>query len=595
MDRTWQRAVNGFKNMSPTFTRVNLLVALLGVAGYLAIALPVAAQQEPDNVEQLFIYELNRARNNPARFDQANNLAADLSTVAPQPPLTVNYNLVASARFHADEMATFNYFAHQSAVTGDWPNKMARDHGYPLPSFYPNDQNNIESIAAGNLIDTALAALVLLIEDAGVVPPGHRIHLLGINAFFAGHREIGVGHAFNLASDFDHYWAIHTGVRDASVAAPQFLTGVVFNDVNGNRRYDLAEGLAGVNVSNGVTTVQTNGAGGWSMFVAPGVYTLTASGGNLVGTPSAKVSVASGVNVEVDFISGYPIGEVNFSRQNGPGVLSINCPTASLQDAINAALPGETIDVTGTCAESLLVRNEKQRITLSGGGTATINGPNANSPAVNVRGKGILIQGFIITGGSDGIEVNRGSNAVINSNVVQNTGGRGIAVDQLAFSVITNNTIQNNPEAGILVDESSTARIGFNLDTETTASPNTIQSNGIGIAVMNNSSARIVGNTISANSGDGIFVTRDSQADIASNAIDGNGGDGIKLSDDAAVQLGEDSGASIYESPNTTTSANTGFGIRCTDGGVIDGRIGTVTGSGGATNFESSCVNDLVP
>ena len=54
------------------------------------------------------------------------------------------------------------------------------------------------------------------------------------------------------------------------------------------------------------------------------------------------------------------------------------------------------------------MRNEKQRITIDGGGTATINGLNTTSPTLNVRGKGILIQNFTITGGSDGIHVNRG-------------------------------------------------------------------------------------------------------------------------------------------------------------------------------------------
>jgi uncharacterized protein YkwD len=118
--------------------------------------------QEPSNLEQLFIYELNRARNNPGRFSRENNLAVDLSGVAAQPPLAVNNNIVGSASFHAEEMATFNYFAHQSAVTGDFPNKLARDNGYVLPSFYPNTANYIESIAAGTHQVHALDPLVLL-------------------------------------------------------------------------------------------------------------------------------------------------------------------------------------------------------------------------------------------------------------------------------------------------------------------------------------------------------------------------------------------------------------------------------------------------
>ena len=553
-----------------------------------------AGPQEPSNDEQLVIYELNRARNNPARFDQENSLGGIITSVAPQPPLAVNNNLVGSASFHAEEMAANNYFGHQSAVTGDWPNKMARDNGYPLPSFYPVAENNIEAIGAGTVINTALSILNLLIVDNGVVPPGHRIQLLAMDPFFQDHREMGVGFASNGAAMFTNYWAIHTAVRDSTVAAPQFLTGVVFNDANGNRRYDLGEGLGNVTVSNGATSVQTNAAGGWSMFVSPGTYTVTASGGSLVGTPSAKVTVASNVNVEVDFLSGYPIGEVNFARQNGAGLLVISCPTASLQDAVNAALPGETINVTGTCSENVLISNEKQRILIDGNSTATISGPANSSPTLNVRGKGITLQNSTITGASDGIVVNRGSNAVINNNTIHNTGGSGVIVDELAFASMTNNIIQNNPEAGILIDEGSTARIGFNLDIETLASANTIQSNALGIAVRNRSSARIVGNAISGNTGDGIFVDRDSEADISSNAIGSNSGNGIVVSENAFVQLGEDAGSNIYQSPNSGT-ANAGVGIKCLNGGEADGRQGTLTGNGGATSFDSSCVNSLSP
>jgi uncharacterized protein YkwD len=55
----------------------------------------------------------------------------------PRPPLAVSNSLFTSAEFHADEMATYDYFAHQSAVTSDWPNKMARDAGYALPGRSP--------------------------------------------------------------------------------------------------------------------------------------------------------------------------------------------------------------------------------------------------------------------------------------------------------------------------------------------------------------------------------------------------------------------------------------------------------------------------
>ena len=306
------------------------------------------------------------------------------------------------------------------------------------------------------------------------------------------------------------------------------------------------------------------------------VLTLNASASYTVGAPGgATVTIVDNDGVD-------PVAHVD-------------CATTSLQGVIDLARPGSTILVSGTCAETINILNNLERIQLDGAGIAVIAAADPSIPALNIRGKGIVIQNFTITGGIEGVHVNRGSNAVINNNVIENTNGNGVAVDELSFAVITNNMIQNNPGAGIFVTDQSTARIGFNLDSETSASANTIQSNAMGVVVSNESSARIIGNVIQNNSGDGVSVLRDSHADIASNAIDNNGGDGIGVGEKSLIQLGEDSGASIYESANTTTTNNTGFGIKCSDGGVADGRQGSLSGTSGATSTDGSCLDSLAP
>ncbi len=155
-------------------------------------------------------------------------------------------------------------------------------------------------------------------------------------------------------------------------------------------------------------------------------------------------------------------------------IINVACPGQTVQAAIDLAQPGDFVRVTGTCNENLLIRNEKQRIAIQASGSATLNGPNSAEPTLNVRGKGIVIQGFTITGGSRGVQVNRNSNAVITNNLIQSSGGDGVIVDELAFAVIKNNIIQNNPGNGILVSENAVARIGFQHPEDATASPNTI-------------------------------------------------------------------------------------------------------------------------
>jgi parallel beta-helix repeat protein len=305
--------------------------------------------------------------------------------------------------------------------------------------------------------------------------------------------------------------------------------------------------------------------------------------------------------------------------------VNVACPGQTIQAAVDSANAGDTINVTGNCSENVLIRNEKQRITINGGGTglggtggATLTAVSASSPALNVRGKGILIQGFSsISGGSPGvIWVNRGSNAIINSNTIQNSAtSRGILISNLGFGAITNNVIQNNATDGIQVSGTSQANIGFNFGSDSSASPNTIANNGDrGIQITQGSSARIMSNTIQNNGTDGIAVFRMSQADIASNTINGNGtaflpggtdGNGIAVSQNSVVQLGEDALTTFFELPNTTTVNNANFGIRCTLGGVVRGHLGNSNqingavaqlGGGAAPGaFSTNCPNSLEP
>ncbi len=276
--------------------------------------------------EQLFVYLLNQIRHDPQAYDQAAGLGGILNDVEARQPLAVNDDLFASAAFHATEMADNDYFAHQSAVTGDWPNLMARDQGYDLPSYFPDSNNYIESLAAGNLYGDPADVIELLIVDAGVPSLGHRNHLLGIDSFNAQANEIGIGHAFNLLSTYDHYWAAHITFSDPDNT---FLTGVVYEDINSDTAFSLNEGLAGITVSiNGtILQTQTNAAGGWSIQVpGPGTYTVTVSGGDFFGTATSTVDVGS-LNREIDFISGIADGVVDFG---GPTVDANQPPVNTL-------------------------------------------------------------------------------------------------------------------------------------------------------------------------------------------------------------------------------------------------------------------------
>lgn len=303
---------------------------ILATLGALA-ALPAFADHEPlgpiqpSADEQLGIYEINRARSDPPAYGE--KIGLDLSLIAAQPPLAVSPHLSGSARFHAQVMLDHHEFSHVSATLGIGPNQMAVDHGYDLfLSGLSRDwgtANNIESILRSvNQIATTPAAVKTLVIDKDVPGVGHRVHLLAIGAY-TNHREIGFGWATGTDS-FPEFGlsrplptrtaAIHTGYRDASEA---FLTGVVFADRNGNLRYDKGEGLEGVTVSvDGGGSTITMKQGGWALPAAAGARIVRCAGGAFV-RPAAAFATVGGANVEVDFHSGRPVGEVGFAWRDG--------------------------------------------------------------------------------------------------------------------------------------------------------------------------------------------------------------------------------------------------------------------------------------
>jgi parallel beta-helix repeat protein len=199
-----------------------------------------------------------------------------------------------------------------------------------------------------------------------------------------------------------------------------------------------------------------------------------------------------------------------------------------LQRAIDRSRPGHAIQVSGTCHENVTIPLGKDEITLDGGGTAAITGPDVTQPTVVVRAKDITIRGFTITGGLGGIAVTQGGIGLIDGNTIRNTGGYGVGASQLSSAVIVNNIIQNNFQAGIGVAETSFAFTGFVNASDTVASPNVITGNRAqGIAVFRGSYARIVGNDISNNGANGVNVRESSSAQISDNTVNGNVMNGI--------------------------------------------------------------------
>jgi len=271
---------------------------------------------------------------------------------------------------------------------------------------------------------------------------------------------------------------------------------------------------------------------------------------------------------------------------NGNGVL---------QDAIDTAGPNTTILVVGTCNENIVIGALKTNLTIDGQNSASIT-PGSGA-AILIAGRAITIRNFAaVTGGGRGIAVEAAGFAVIENNIIDGS-STGISIESDSVAKILGNTVQNAGNNGIAVKEGSTAEIGNCGEGE----PNVIRANGAsGILVTVGSKALVFGNQILDNAEGGIFVIESSVADTGSNDLSGNS-DGVDVRRGSSLVMGRASGSGCVESPNSTTSNNTQFGVQCDSLSTVGGRLGTLSGATGNdlndTNADcpDCCFTDLAP
>jgi hypothetical protein len=278
----------------------------------------------PTAVEQYYLELLDDARFNPAAYGQS--LGIDLSNVAPAQPLAMNEELVEAARLHSQDMINQDYFSHTSPQGTDPGDRIAAA-GFSYTSWAESIETNTNPAPSSQGFPANYGAwdagysLGNLIVDQGVPDLGHRIMLLDIGGLDHAMQQIGIGIASqdSTSGGYD-YRQTDTTIDLASTSdSDPFLTGVVFNDTTGNGEYEPGEGLSGVTIAvSGVGSTTTLDAGGYSIELAPGTYTVTASGGGLP-APIARTVIIGNDNVRLNFdqdpngatLAASPSGAVN--------------------------------------------------------------------------------------------------------------------------------------------------------------------------------------------------------------------------------------------------------------------------------------------
>lgn len=252
----------------------------------------------------------------------------------------------------------------------------------------------------------------------------------------------------------------------------------------------------------------------------------------------------------------------NAAGSSGGGAThTVDCNAGeTIQNKIGEAQPGDTIMITGTCNEAVVVN--KDDITLDGGGSAVIDGAGVDLWAVDVTGRQkVTIQGLTVQNGHEaGIMITESSAVWMQDVTVRNSrrhkdydgGGFGIFIGHSSSVVLTGAIVaDDNADHGIMVWQSSSALAAGNFTPRGSPYPQaSVQTNGNGgngIFVAASSSFTAFSNfgantTVQTrrNTSSGISVQQSSSVIVSSGAdleATNNQGDGLEVGGASSAQF----------------------------------------------------------
>lgn len=198
-------------------------------------------------------------------------------------------------------------------------------------------------------------------------------------------------------------------------------------------------------------------------------------------------------------------------------------PGESIQAAVDAARPGDTIEIRpGTYRENVQITTS--RLTLRGAGQSTVLRPAARAsanacgraghgvcitgtaqrPVTNVRIRSLTVSGFPKNGiwgsGTDRMDVRKV--------VTDKNGQQGMGQQLSTRGVFMNNVSRGNKESGIFLANTVDAEGGATDTLGTEVSGNRLSGNRIGIVVRRLRNLTVEQNTATGNCG-GVFIVGD--------------------------------------------------------------------------------------
>jgi Ca2+-binding RTX toxin-like protein len=361
---------------------------------------------QPTANEQLMLELVNRARLDPA--GEAKRLGIKLNqglssgtiTAAPKQPLAMDMDLLQAARGHSAWMLDHDVFSHTGAGGSDPGSRMA-DAGYHFTGNWIWGEN-ISWFGTTGTLD--LTSMIVNQYERLFDSPEHRENIL-LGAF----RQIGIGQEKGV---FDAGTKYHTSMVTQDFArsgSKVYVTGVMYDDKDGNDFYSVGEGDSHIRVKTHGHSTHTLSAGGYQIKAAKGFVKVTFDN-----DIAFKVATSHG-NAKVDLVDG--------------SILDSSASLKILKGVDHARLLGiGNNNLTGSNHGDWLEGNAGDNHLRGRGGADRLDGGKGRDTLIGSAGSDVLNGGE----GNDRLDGGGGNN--------QLTGGGGhdtfIFKDGLAYDVV---------------------------------------------------------------------------------------------------------------------------------------------------------------
>ena len=318
--------------------------------------------------EQFQLELINRARLDPqgesARLGVGLNQGLAGGTISgdPKQPLVFDGDLIDAARGHSRWMLDRDIFSH-TGQGGSNPGDRMRAAGYDFTGNWTWGENIAYQGTTGSLPVTQFTEATYegLFES-----PGHRTNLLG-EAF----QEVGLG---VLTGDFQGYNSVMVTQNFARSGQKLFVTGVAYDDDDGDDFYSPGEGRGGISVEidgAGSASTATTSSGGYQQEVQAGQQVVTFSGAGLARPLSVEVTLAA-ENVKLDLVDGRVV------QSSVDAVMGANLEALVLLGAADLRADGNGLDneITGNRGDNRLDGKGGDDTFLGGEGDDVLIGGN---------------------------------------------------------------------------------------------------------------------------------------------------------------------------------------------------------------------------